>query len=226
MINNIHNEDCFDTMKKIKDKSIDLIIADPPYFEICGKFDFIWQSQTDYLCWCKNWITECRRILKDNGTIYIWGKIGFGKGYSLFKLCEWIEKQKLFIVQSWITQKNCRGRGTRKSYMNAREELVYLTKSNEYIWNPVYLSELANRKDLGFDGKPRKNTHKRCSDIWSDIAEASQSSKERFKTSNGEKFPTVKAIKLCNRIILSSSNSGDLVYIPFAGYRQRDYRLH
>jgi len=215
--NSLHNEDCIITMSRIKDKTVDLIIADPPYFEICGEFDFLWGSQSEYLSWCKHWITECFRILKNTGTIYIWGKIGFGKGYSLFKLCDWIETQKIFFVQSWVTQKNSRGRGTRKSYMNAREELVHMTKSKTYTWNPVYLSELTNRKDLGFDGKPRKSLFKRCSDVWIDIAEASQSSKERFKTSAGESFPTVKAIKLCNRIIQSSSNPGDLVYIPFAG---------
>ena len=216
-INSIYNEDCFVTMSKIEDKTIDLIVADPPYFEICGEFDFIWKSQSDYLCWCEKWIIECRRILKDNGTIYIWGAIGFGKGYSLFKLCDWIETQKLFIVQSWITQRNCRGRGTRKGYMCAREELVHLTKGKEYTWNPAYSSEPSNRKDLGFNGKPRKNMYKRVSDVWCDIAEASQSSKERFKTSDGQNFPTVKAIKLCNRIIQSSSNPDDVVYIPFAG---------
>lgn len=216
-LNDIYNEDCLITMKKIEDKTIDLIIADPPYFEIYGEFDFVWQNQEDYLTWCKKWIIECKRILKNTGTIYIWGKIGFGKGYSLFKLCDWIEEQKLFLVQSWITQKNCRGRGNRKSYMNAREELVHLTKSKEYTWNPIYLSESVNRKDLGFDGKPRRNTHKRCSDVWIDITEASQSSKERFKTSIGHSFPTVKSIKLCNRIITSSSNPDDVVYIPFAG---------
>ena len=43
------------------------------------------------------------------------------------------------------------------------------------------------------------------------------SSKQRFKLSNGESFPTVKAQGLCDRIIKSSSKEGDLVYIPFAG---------
>ena len=127
-------------------------------------------------------------------------------------------KQKTcFKVRNWITQRNTRGFGSAKGYMKAREELVFTTKSDEYTWNPAYTEEKSNRKDLGANGKPRKNEFKRCTDVWCDITEASQSSKERFKLSNGESFPTVKAQKLCDRIIKASSNEGDLVYIPFAG---------
>ena len=66
-------------------------------------------------------------------------------------------------------------------------------------------------------GNLEKNEFKRCSDVWIDIAEASQSSKERFQLLSGNSFPTVKAQKLCNRIIKASSNENDIVYIPFAG---------
>lgn len=216
-LNKIYNQDCIQFMKTLPDNYIDLIVADPPYFEICGDFDFVFKDLDDYLSWCKKWITECYRILKDTGTIYLWGAIGYNKGYPLFKIADWIENNKLFIVQNWITQRNSRGRGTKKGYMTAREELLYMTKTNNYIWNTAYTEEKSNRKDLGFDGKPRKNEFKRCSDVWIDIAEASQSSKERFQLSGGNSFPTVKAQKLCNRIIQSSSNENDVVYIPFAG---------
>ena len=116
-------------MKTLPDNCIDLIIADPPYFEICGDFDFVFINIDGYLSWCQNWIKECHRILKDVGTIYMWGAIGYNKGYPLFKLADWIENNKLFIVQNWITQRNSRGRGTKKGYMTAREELLYMTKT-------------------------------------------------------------------------------------------------
>lgn len=216
-INKLHNVDCIEYMKTLQSSSVDLIIADPPYFEICGDFDFVFRDVNDYIEWCKEWLLECFRILKENGSMYLWGKIGFGKGMAFPKLAIWLEENKDFVVQEWITQRNTRGRGTRKGYMSAREELLYLTKSNNYTWNNAYLEEKSNRKDLGADGKPRKNEFKRCSNVWCDITEASQSSKERFKTGSGDSFPTVKAQKLCDRIINASSNSGDLVYIPFAG---------
>ena len=210
-------KDCLEYLRSCSDNIFDLIIADPPYFEIYGSFDFIWENLDQYLQWCQSWIQECHRVLKSNGSFYLWGKIGYGKGYPLFKLAEWIEQEKLFIARNWITQRNSRGRGTKKGFMEAREELIYMTKGNSYTWNPVYTNEVSCRKDLGADGKPRKNKFKRCSDVWIDIAEASQSSRQRFYMTNGEAFPTVKAEKICDRIILASSNPGDLVYIPFGG---------
>ena len=204
-------------MKKLPEKSIDIVIADPPYFQIYGQFDFIWKNVNEYIEWCKEWINEVHRILKDSGSFYLWGAIGYNNGYPLFKLTDWIEDNDLFKVRNWITQRNTRGYGVSKCFMKAREELVFMTKTNKYTWNTAYTEEKSIRKDLGANGKPRKNEYKRCSDVWIDIAEASQSSKERFKLSDGTLFPTVKSQKLCKRILNASSNKGDLVYIPFAG---------
>lgn len=204
-------------MKKLPEKCIDLVIADPPYFQINGEFDYMWNNVNEYIEWCKTWIKEVHRILKNNGSFYLWGGIGYNNGYPLFKIADWIEENDLFKVRNWITQRNTRGRGISKSYMKAREELIFMTKSNTYTWNTAYTEDKSIRKDLGENGKPRKNEYKRCSDVWVDIAEASQSSKERFKLNNGKAFPTVKAQKLCGRIINASSNIGDIVYIPFAG---------
>jgi site-specific DNA-methyltransferase (adenine-specific) len=73
-INKIYNLDCIDGMKIIKDESVDIIICDPPY-NIGKDFgnDSDKQKMEDYLTWCDNWITECLRILKPNGTLYIYG---------------------------------------------------------------------------------------------------------------------------------------------------------
>lgn len=213
----IVNSDCLSFLKTQESEIFDLVIADPPYFEIYGDFDFVFKNLDEYLDWCKSWILEIKRTLKNTGSFYLWGAIGYNKGYALPKLADWMETNKHFVVRNWITQKNCRGRGTKKGYMHAREELVFLTKSNTYTWNPAYTAERSNRNDLGANGKPRKNTFKRCSDVWTDIAEASQSKYQRFALSNGDKFPTVKALGLCERIIKASSNEGDSIYIPFGG---------
>jgi site-specific DNA-methyltransferase (adenine-specific) len=213
----IYPIDCLEFLSKCESSIFDLVIADPPYFEVCGDFDFAWRSVEEYVEWSKKWIAECHRVLKSNGSMYLWGVLGYAKGYPLFKIADWIESSSLFTVRNWITQRNSRGRGTKRGYMMAREELLFMTKSNEYLWNPVYTEEPTNRKDLGFDGKPRKNSFKRCSDVWIDISEASQSSKERFQLSDGSNFPTVKALKLCERILNGSSNKEQKVYVPFGG---------
>ncbi len=67
----IYNMDWMDN--DLPDKSVQLIIADPPYFEVKGKFDFIWDSFDDYLKDVERWAIECKRILAENGTLYWFG---------------------------------------------------------------------------------------------------------------------------------------------------------
>lgn len=211
------HSDCLAYLGNQPSERFDLIIADPPYYEICGEFDYAWSSVEDYLDWCYRWVRACHRCLKPTGAMYIWGKIGFNKGFAFPRLVQWIEEEGLFVVRNWITQRNTRGRGTKKGFMEAREELVFLTKGDDFTWNVAYTEEKSNRSDPGFDGKPRKNVFKRCSDVWIDIAEASQSSKQRFHLPDGTAFPTVKPLKACKRIVAASTNPSDLVYIPFGG---------
>lgn len=208
----LHNADAIDFMKnKIKDESVDLIIADPPYFEIYGEFDFgKFKDVKEYLKWSKTWLLEAKRILKDSGTLILWGGVGL-KPLTFARLAVMIEDEKLFHIKNWVTQRNTRGVGSSKNYMSAREDFLFLTKSDKYTFNVPYSNEKSTRKDLGANGKPRKNTHKRISNVWYDIAEASQSSIERCF------HPTVKALKLCDRIIQTHSNNGDCVFVPFAG---------
>jgi site-specific DNA-methyltransferase (adenine-specific) len=73
-MNKIYNEDCILGLKKMSDESADIIICDPPYN--IGK-DFgnnsDKQEMNSYLSWCDTWVQECLRILKPNGTLYIFG---------------------------------------------------------------------------------------------------------------------------------------------------------
>jgi site-specific DNA-methyltransferase (adenine-specific) len=122
-----------------------------------------------------------------------------------------IEDKAMFKRQNWVTQRNSRGIGHAKNYMSSREDFLFLTKSDAYTFHAPYTAERTNRKDCGKNGKPRKSPFKRVSNVWIDIAEASQSSLERCF------HPTVKAQKLCDRIITTHSNVNDLLFIPFSG---------
>jgi len=64
---------CMELMATLEDKSQHLIIVDPPYFEVKGKFDFIWESFDDYLKDVEKWAVEIKRIMADNGTLFWWG---------------------------------------------------------------------------------------------------------------------------------------------------------
>ena len=81
----------------LPDKCANLIIADPPYFEVKGDFDFIWKSFEDYLNNVEKWAKECKRIIKDNGTILWFGdakniaysQIIFDKYFDLLNSIVW-----------------------------------------------------------------------------------------------------------------------------------------
>ena len=94
-LNKIH---CNDWMNKtLEDKSVQLIIADPPYFEVKGTFDFVWKSFNDYLADVEKWAKECKRVLADNGTLYWYGdakniayaQIIFDKHFNLLNSLVW-----------------------------------------------------------------------------------------------------------------------------------------
>lgn len=69
--NKVYNINFLDNT--LPDKCAPLIIADPPYFEVKGDFDFIWKSFDDYLKDVEKWAIECKRILADNGTLFWYG---------------------------------------------------------------------------------------------------------------------------------------------------------
>jgi DNA modification methylase len=70
-LNKVHNIDFLNN--DLPDKCAKLIIADPPYFEIKGAFDFIWQDIHEYLKDVQKWAIECKRLLADNGTLFWYG---------------------------------------------------------------------------------------------------------------------------------------------------------
>ena len=81
----------------LPDKSVQLIIADPPYFEVKGDFDFVWNSFEHYLQDVEKWAIECKRLLADNGTLFWWGhakkiayaQIIFDKYFNLVNNLVW-----------------------------------------------------------------------------------------------------------------------------------------
>ena len=94
-LNKIHNIDFLENT--LPDKCANLIIADPPYFEVKGDFDFIWKSFDDYLKDVEKWAIECKRLLADNGTLFWYGhakniayaQIIFDKHFNLINNLVW-----------------------------------------------------------------------------------------------------------------------------------------
>lgn len=93
--NTIHHADWM--TNDLPDGSVNLIIADPPYFEVRGDFDFVWDSFDDYLKDVEKWAIECKRLLAENGTLFWYGddkriayaQIIFDKYFGLLNSLIW-----------------------------------------------------------------------------------------------------------------------------------------
>src|SRR5699024_7518747 len=71
-LNKIYNEDCLETMRRLPEESVDLIIADPPYFEVKGEFDFVFEDEESYLIFIEKTLKEYTRLLKPTGSLYMY----------------------------------------------------------------------------------------------------------------------------------------------------------
>lgn len=92
-INLLHG-DCLELMKDIPDKSVDLILTDPPYN--IGKAK--WDKMPNYIEWCGKWFIECQRVLKDNGSFYWWQN----DMVQIAQLMEWLRNNSGFVFNSFI----------------------------------------------------------------------------------------------------------------------------
>ena len=94
-VNKIYHDDWMNN--QLPDKSVQLIIADPPYYKVKGDFDFVWKTFDDYLQDVEKWAIECKRVLADNGTLYWYGdakniayaQIIFDKHFNLLNSLVW-----------------------------------------------------------------------------------------------------------------------------------------
>ncbi len=110
----------------LPDKSANLIIADPPYFEVKGEFDFVWQSMEDYLIDVELWAKECKRVLSDNGTLFWWGmdrKIAYSqiildKYFNLLNTLVW---ERPGLSSEWDTRRSFPNRGMERILMYAND---------------------------------------------------------------------------------------------------------
>ena len=151
MLNSILNVDCLDGFKSVEDESVDLIIADPPYFKVIGeKWDYAWRTEIEYIEWCKKWFIEVDRCLRKGGSFYI-----FGYFRMLSYLLPILEDMGLTLRQQIIVNKGMKavsGRATKnyKMFPNVTESILFLVKDSK----PFVKDLLKNRqKELGYTSK-------------------------------------------------------------------------
>lgn len=206
--------DCVSILKTLPDKSVDLIFADPPYFmqtegellrtsgEKFSGVEDSWdkfESLKHYDTFCKAWLKECQRVLKDSGSIWVIGSFQniFRLGYIMQDLGFWILNDVIWAKPNPVPN----FKGTR--LCNAHETLIWCAKSK----NSKYTFNYKTMKFLNNDKQERS--------VWNiGICIGN----ERLKDISGKKVhSTQKPELLLEKVILSSSKQGDLVLDPFFG---------
>ena len=213
LLNKILRGDCIKEIKKIPDKSFDLVFADPPYNLQIGEkltrpdaskvngVNDRWDqfnSFKHYDKFCKEWLIECKRILKDNGSIWL-----IGSYHNIFRLGYLLQNLNFWILNDIIWRKNNpmpNFKGTR--FTNAHETLIWASKSKKSKYTFNYQSLKCFNDDL---------------QMRSDWLFPICSGKERLKQKGKKVHSTQKPEALLHRIILATTNKGDNIFDPFLG---------
>ena len=205
--------DCLKELKKIPNKTFDLVFADPPYNLQIGKkltrpdstkvngVNDKWDqfnSFKHYDEFCKSWLTECKRILKDDGSIWV-----IGSYHNIFRIGYHLQNLGYWLLNDVIWRKNNpmpNFRGTR--FTNAHETLIWASKNKKSKYTFNYQSLKCLNDDL---------------QMRSDWTLPICNGKERLKKNGKKIHSTQKPEALLHRIILATTNKGDTIFDPFLG---------
>jgi len=219
--NIIYKGDCVEVMKKeIKEGSIDLIFADPPYnlsgnglswkgnktggdwYMVNEKWDKM--SAPEYLQFTRKWIGGAFRILKEGGSIYI------SCTYHNLSEVMIVFKQLDFKINNIITwqKTNAMPNMTRRVFTHSTEFVVWAVKGKKWIFNYEDLKKMN-------PDKQKDGSLKQMRDVWQlPLVQG----KERIKGKDNRAIhPTQKPEEMLKRIIIASSNKGDIILDPFLG---------
>jgi site-specific DNA-methyltransferase (adenine-specific) len=205
-----------DVLPHLEDRErFNLLFADPPYnlSKRFGKEKFNELPPEAYEEWLDSWLKLCAGLLAPTASVYICGD--WRSGSSIEKV-----GSRYFKLQNRITWEREKGRGAKANWKNAAEDIWFFTLGDQYTFNLEAVKQrrrvLATYRENGLpkdwsagsNGKFR-DTHP--SNIWTDISVPFWSMPENTD------HPTQKPEKLLAKIILASSQPGDLILDPFAG---------
>lgn len=206
--------DCIQTLKNMKEKSVDLIFADPPYNlgKDFGNDSDSWSNRKEYFNWCYQWIDECFRVLKDNGTFYLMNSTQNMPYISVYL------QENYNIVNNIVWAYDSSGVQSKKKFGSLYEPIIMATKSDKTKYTFNYQDILVEAKTgakrglIDYRKNPPQpyNTQKVPGNVW-------EYARVRFKMEEYENHPSQKPEALLERIIKASSNPNDIVLDPFGG---------
>jgi site-specific DNA-methyltransferase (adenine-specific) len=213
-VNKIYNQDCIDGMKAIPDEKIDLVVTDPPFAinfkakkanynrtasRVLSGYNEI--TKENYYEFTLNWMSQCFRILKESGSMYIfsgWNNLG-----DILNAIEEIG----FITVNHIIWKYQFGVVTNRKFVTSHYHCLYICKNDKkrkFFPYERFSKEAKNNQGRSLHYKDKE-------DVWE--------IKREYWTGD-EKTPTKLPAEIIKKILQYSSEEGDLVFDPFLGSGQ------
>ena len=207
--------DCFEVLPNLPAATYDLMFADPPYnlTKRFGAESAARRSDEEYEEWLDSWLRLCVPLLKETASVYICGD--WRSGAAIQRAGE-----RYFTLRNRITWEREKGRGAKANWKNASEDVWFFTVGDEYTFNLEAVKQrrrvIAPYKDNGVpkdwsDSEEGKFRDTHPSNLWTDLTVPFWSMPENTD------HPTQKPEKLLAKVILASTNPGDMVLDPFAG---------
>jgi len=224
-MNQLLKGDCRDHLRSLANNSVDLIIADPPYNvyenEVVKmtfqrrKKDVTWdQFDANFMEFSMEWLELCTQKLKKTGSLFIFGGVNYMKGNDLLSLLPMLRQKMQFV--NMIVWYYHNGYGSRRFFSNRYELIGWFSKSRKYKFNLDAVRIPYDEKTLAEYLKDKRLNPenvmkgKNPTNVWQ-IGRINGNEKSRTI------HPTQKPEEIIERIILSTTDKGDLVVDPFLG---------
>jgi site-specific DNA-methyltransferase (adenine-specific) len=209
----LYEGDCLDVMASLPSNSIDVVFADPPF-----NLDKLYASEIDdnlraehYLSWCEEWLSECVRLLKDGGSLFLWNLPKWNTYLGAF-----LNRQLNF--RHWIAVDIKYSLPLPSKLYPSHYSLLYYVKGPrpttfhaDRLPMEVCRECCADLKDYGGYKDKMNPLGVNLCDVWNDIPPVRHAKYKKRKEANE------LSIKLLDRVIEMSSNEGDCIFDPFGG---------
>ena len=214
--------DALDILPQLPPDSVQTIVADPPYFQVLlnHEWDNTWKDEEAYLQFTVNWVQACRRVLRDDGLLYVFGQLG-KREHVWLHVCSRLAQVMQF--HDMIVWDRAVGYERKDSFLPQYEMILVLRKDAE---SKPYFDKDAVRipydketiqlylRDKRYKDKKAREQHLlkgKCATNIMRVPSLKGASKEKVG------HPSQKPLALVEKLVTSSSRHDDLVLDPFMG---------
>jgi len=215
--------DALNVLPSLPANQFQMIVADPPYFQVLleEQWDNTWQSSDEYLNWTLDWVRECKRVLKQDGLLYIFGQLG-KREHVWLHTCSMLAKEMQF--HDMIIWDRAVGYNERYDSFTPQYEMILVLRQaanakpyfdKDAVRLPYDEDKIQSYlRDKRYKDKDARERHLRKGKYATNILRVPS-----LKGSSKEKIghPSQKPITLINQLVSASTRKGDYVLDPFLG---------